>query len=908
MSYLGVPRLHFSGMYQADPSTVNNDPEHFDMATFQANYDEPGQGATNGWWNPQGSGAWRFRDCTVRSVVKADGTYCDDPGTDPVVGSPINAAIARVAGKLVDLDPEQQMVSQIWGFQIVLGVGGKDGFSSDFDVAPFGDIWVRFPKGQPDSFFSATYQSVLTSLAWSAGLTSPFLKALGNPDLLSIKFTVDGYDDDSASPTFTFGRVSGAIGPYVAGEPRHIVPGRRLRPLSTSPLNFALARMEGNQLYVDLANSMPTSAAGGPMADLGNLGLVLLPENADPVPLGPLDYRRTGWYEDRAGIQTFPLTPEQAQTATIARIAITDPNGTVLAEEDKEGSWLQAEEFVFRLDPGVPASTTLYAYRFGQPAADQRVTLVMDNSSMQGQVTQGPIPGPPVGVPPDALTFPASLTTAADGTASVELQSSSPGNPRGYIDGQVYGVRYDWAGLDLSKYQSESTNVLSVHAFDAYSPGGTPTWLDDVQPIFHQYAELYPVMRRVLDLGSYQSCLANLDSLQYVFGLPPSNPNYMPVVRDLSSAKRSMIQAWLMEPRYMRVDTVEDLKAALQHAIELEHATIPAYLTSLFSIKAGRNRRAAEIIRGVVVEEMLHMALACNLLSSIGGSPRFDRPGFVPDYPGGLPGGLRPGLIVTLRKASIDHIRDVFMSIEEPSETVDPVEKHHLTIGWFYDTIRRGFQTLAQSGHLFDHSGPQLTSWRGPGQIVVVRNLPDAERAIDEIVTQGEGASPTDPDDPEHELAHYFRFEEIVEGRELVVTPGGGYAFTGAPVPFDPDGVWPMVDDPDTAALEEGSLVRHLSEQFDEMYTTLLGMLEQAFTTDPDTLLGPAIEMMFSLEVAAKGLMQTPIDASTPATAGPAFQYRTGLVPEMAPPQPDPAARFKPLTMKGQPATRTRGR
>ncbi len=30
MSYLGYPRLHFSGRFQADPSTVNNDPAHFD--------------------------------------------------------------------------------------------------------------------------------------------------------------------------------------------------------------------------------------------------------------------------------------------------------------------------------------------------------------------------------------------------------------------------------------------------------------------------------------------------------------------------------------------------------------------------------------------------------------------------------------------------------------------------------------------------------------------------------------------------------------------------------------------------------------------------------------------------------------------------------------------------------------
>jgi hypothetical protein len=34
MSYLGLPRLTFAGQFQADPSTVNNDPEHFDSGTL----------------------------------------------------------------------------------------------------------------------------------------------------------------------------------------------------------------------------------------------------------------------------------------------------------------------------------------------------------------------------------------------------------------------------------------------------------------------------------------------------------------------------------------------------------------------------------------------------------------------------------------------------------------------------------------------------------------------------------------------------------------------------------------------------------------------------------------------------------------------------------------------------------
>ena len=53
-----------------------------------------------------------------------------------------------------------------------------------------------------------------------------------------------------------------------------------------------------------------------------------------------------------------------------------------------------------------------------------------------------------------------------------------------------------------------------------------------------------------------------------------------------------------------------DLYTHLQGAIELEHSTIPPYLSALYSIKKGANREAAAIIRSVVIEEMLHMTIA----------------------------------------------------------------------------------------------------------------------------------------------------------------------------------------------------------------------------------------------------------------------------------------------------------
>ena len=89
----------------------------------------------------------------------------------------------------------------------------------------------------------------------------------------------------------------------------------------------------------------------------------------------------------------------------------------------------------------------------------------------------------------------------------------------------------------------------------------------------------------------------------------------------------------------IRSDIVQSIRAAqqasdlyeyLQSAIELEHATIPAYLQALYSLKHAKNTVIAWLIRSIVVEEMLHMTIAANVLNAIGGQPVINKPDFVP--------------------------------------------------------------------------------------------------------------------------------------------------------------------------------------------------------------------------------------------------------------------------------------
>jgi hypothetical protein len=83
--------------------------------------------------------------------------------------------------------------------------------------------------------------------------------------------------------------------------------------------------------------------------------------------------------------------------------------------------------------------------------------------------------------------------------------------------------------------------------WNAFEPDDPPTWYGCLQPIFQQYANLYPVMARFLDLSDYAAVAANRKLLLLAFGLDPHDPNSMPVTRDLSAAKRQTILRWLSE-------------------------------------------------------------------------------------------------------------------------------------------------------------------------------------------------------------------------------------------------------------------------------------------------------------------------------------------------------------------------
>jgi hypothetical protein len=104
-----------------------------------------------------------------------------------------------------------------------------------------------------------------------------------------------------------------------------------------------------------------------------------------------------------------------------------------------------------------------------------------------------------------------------------------------------------------------------------------------------------------------------------------------------SESATSQAGVRIAAPMFGTITSLESLREHLQWAIELEHSTIPPYLCALYSIEPGRNLEAIQVISSVVVEEMLHLTLAANLLNAVGGRPQLAIPKMLPGYPRPLP-------------------------------------------------------------------------------------------------------------------------------------------------------------------------------------------------------------------------------------------------------------------------------
>ncbi|MCC6771559.1 MAG: ferritin-like protein [Gemmatimonadaceae bacterium] len=334
------------------------------------------------------------------------------------------------------------------------------------------------------------------------------------------------------------------------------------------------------------------------------------------------------------------------------------------------------------------------------------------------------------------------------------------------------------------------------------------------------------------------------------------------------------------------ISSVHSLRRHLQGALELEHATIPPYLCALYSIPDGANVTAGALIRSVVMEEMLHMVLAANLLNAVGGTPRVHHRKFIPAYPTYLPFSDQSFLVELLpfsRRAL-----DTFLRMEKPAKPhAKPEPGDSPTIGQFYEAILEAFHRLehhAKKRGETIFTGPRRLQiagdtwyYGGGGSPVAVTDLASATHAIHEIMDQGEGLDHGifDGDDQfgqVDELAHYFRFNEIHLGRRYQKTDGPTRPPTGAELPVDWTASYPMSPNPKAADYVGQPAIHRLMVDFNRQYTALLRALDRAFNGEPSAL-GDAVPIMYDLKYRAQALMAIPSGRGDGTTVGPGFEF-----------------------------------
>jgi hypothetical protein len=354
----------------------------------------------------------------------------------------------------------------------------------------------------------------------------------------------------------------------------------------------------------------------------------------------------------------------------------------------------------------------------------------------------------------------------------------------------------------------------------------------------------------------------------------------------------------------------KELTYLLSQAAELEHGLMCEYLYAAFSLKSaagpglrGDQLEAVEdwrqVIFAIAREEMLHWAMVQNLLTAVGSAPYVSRP-HMPHQAAGYPPGVQLRLL-PFGEAALQH----FVYLERPEgmegadaagfepagpppppmslDEVIPRGQDFATVGHLYRSIERGFAHLADKlgddrlfiGPAFQQADERAFGWP---DLRSITGLAGANRAIERIVEQGEGAR------GDWANAHYGRFLEVLrEYRAMrhedpVFEPAHPVA---AAATRSVEGIEPdvYITDPVTGGC---------SDLFNAVYELILQMIARYFAFGHETpgqrqvLAQVAVDLMFeAIKPLGLVLAGLPVGPDHPGmTAGANFQlpYRASFL------------------------------
>jgi hypothetical protein len=369
--------------------------------------------------------------------------------------------------------------------------------------------------------------------------------------------------------------------------------------------------------------------------------------------------------------------------------------------------------------------------------------------------------------------------------------------------------------------------------------------------------------------------------------------------------------------------TRRDLLYLLSQASELEHSLVCQYLFTAYSLKENASEGATPLqqrmitnwqseIVGVAVQEMLHLALASNLLTAIGGAPYLRRANFPQSktYTSlslrfmlapfshdtlqryicfELPQDFQPGPGETNWNDVCSQVKTINALAAEP---LLPQKLDFHSIGELYGLIREGFADIEASlkaGGRTLFIGPPAAQATGIWpELTAVKDVASAQQAIDLIVAQGEGT----PTDQEHN--HFRTFVTIMNEYQAEQQSDPNFQ------PARPVIQNPLLDlqrdQPD--AVSQGAnvivddLTRDVMEIFAAAYEVMLQILARYFAhTDEDdeqlyVLKSAFLNLMpFVLSPIGKAITLLPAgEAFAGENAGPSFEVfnDVALLPHMS--------------------------
>jgi hypothetical protein len=338
------------------------------------------------------------------------------------------------------------------------------------------------------------------------------------------------------------------------------------------------------------------------------------------------------------------------------------------------------------------------------------------------------------------------------------------------------------------------------------------------------------------------------------------------------------------------------LVALLTEAAELEHALMCQYLYAALSMKRhvdeGVTWQQLELMRRweasimlIARQEMEHLGLVCNLLTSIGEAPWLTRPNLPLSprhYDLEVESKLERLTEETLVRFALFEIPDKLTPAEQAALGEGIEAGRYQTIGRLYDEIAQLFGQLGEE--LFvGPPGAELATTdvipvplRGISlpntariydvELVPVTGLTSAQAVIQQIVTEGEGSPSSTAQ------SHFTRVLTVLEEfrAERRRDPG-----------FEP--ARPVTAHPDPHQIHDRR-TRRVSELFDEAYAALLLLLMRFFahsderTAELTGLQRAAFFPMMTTVIRPLAELLTLLPTgSGDATAGPAFRFTRNI-------------------------------